>query len=89
MLKELAALRFQRTKMYNSLEVISTRKDFLNRIPFAYVLRSTVNVLVKLKSYVHQRTPPFKGTGYTFFTNSTFYRGSISKIYKELKKKKT
>jgi hypothetical protein len=80
-----------------SLEVIGIGKDFLNR---TQAPRSAGNKwdLMKLKSFwtakdtvIWTKWQPTEWDNlfiYLFFTNSTFDRGLISKIHKELKKKK-
>ena len=80
-------------KMRNSLELIGTGKDFLNRTPLAQALRSTINKwdLMKLKSFckakdIVNRTKSQPTEWEKIFTNPTSDRGLIFKIYKEFRK---
>jgi hypothetical protein len=66
---------------------------FLNRTPIAYALRSRIDKwdLIKLQNFCKakntvSRTKPQPTVWEKFFTSSTFDRGLISNIYKELKK---
>jgi len=79
--------------MGNSLEVIGTGRNFLNRIPMVHALRSKIDKwdLMKLESFCkakfivnktnQQPTDREKG-----FINPASHRALLSKIYKELKR---
>jgi hypothetical protein len=76
-----------------NLEHIGTRENFLNRTPMAHALRSTINKwdLIKLQSFCKakdtvSRTKWQPTDWEKMFTNPTFNRGLISKIYEEFKK---
>jgi hypothetical protein len=77
-----------------SLEhIIGTGEIFLNRIPIAQALGSTIDKwdLMKLKNFCKakdtvNRTKWQPTNWEKIFTNPTSDRGLISKIYKELKK---
>jgi hypothetical protein len=67
--------------------------SFLNRTPMAQALRSTIDKwdLMKLKSFCKakdtiKRTEQQPKDWEKIFTNPTFNRGLVSKIYKEPKK---
>ena len=82
--------------MGDSLEYIGMGDNFLNRIPTAQALRSTINKwnLIKLKSFckakdtINRTKQQPKGLE-KIFTKPTSDRRLISKIYKELKKLNT
>jgi len=74
-------------------EHMGTGKNFLNKTPMAYALRSRIDKwdLIKLQSFckakdtvVQTKRQPTDWE--KIFTNPTTDRGLISKIYKELKK---
>jgi hypothetical protein len=76
-----------------NLEHIGTGEIFLYRTPMAHALRSTIDKwdLIKLNSFCKakdtvKRTKWQPTDGEKIFTNPTFDRGLISKIYKEFKK---
>ena len=76
----------------NSLELIDTGDNFLNRTPMAQALRSTIDKwdLMKLKSFCKAKPTINKTKQQStewgkIFTNPISDRG-LSKIYKELKK---
>ena len=75
-------------KVRNSLELIITGIDFLNRLPLS--LRPTI-IGTSLKASVWKRsivwTRWLATELETIFTNYTFEKGLVSKIYKKLKKK--
>jgi hypothetical protein len=76
-----------------SLKSIGPGEKFLNRKPMAQALRSRIGKwdLMELKSLCKAKDT-FNRTKWQptdwekIFTNSTYNRGLISKIYKELKK---
>jgi hypothetical protein len=79
-------------KVGKSLELIGTGGNFLNRTPMAYDLISTIDKwdLMKLESFCMAKDRVNKTSGQPsdlekIFTNPTYNRGLISKIYKELK----
>ena len=72
---------------------MGTGKNFLNKTPMAYTLRSRIDKwdLIKLQSFCKAkdtvvRTKRQPTDWEKIFTNPTTDRGLISKIYKELKK---
>jgi hypothetical protein len=72
---------------------MGTGKNFLNRTPIAYALRSIIDKwdLIKLQSFCMakdtvSRTKQQPTDWEKTFTNPKFYRRLISIIYKELKK---
>ena len=79
--------------MGKNLKDMGTGEKFLNRTAMAYAIRSGIDKwdLIKLQSFCKaketvsktKRSPTDWGK---IFTNSTFDRGLISNIYKELKK---
>ena len=69
------------------------RGEFPEQSPMAYALRSTIDKwdLIKLKSFCKAKVTinktKWQPTHWEkIFTNSTFYRGLLFNIYKELKK---
>ena len=79
--------------MWNSFETVGTGKNFLNRTPIAYILRSRIDKwdLIKLQSFCQakdtvNRTKWEITDWEKIFTNPTSERELISNIYKELKK---
>ena len=79
--------------MGNSLELISTGDNFLNKTPNAQAIRLTIDKcnLMTLKSLCKakdttNRTKRQRTYWEKIFTNPITDRGLISKIYKELKK---
>ena len=83
-------------KVGNSLELIGTGDNFLNRTPTAQALRATINKwdLMKLKSFCKAKDTVIKTKRLPtdwerIFTNPLSDRGLISSIYKELKKLKS
>ncbi|EDL75144.1 rCG65845 [Rattus norvegicus] len=86
-------LKLIEEKLGQHLEHMGTGKNFLNKTPMAYALRSRIDKwdLIKLQTSVRQRTlwlgQKRQPTDWKkIFTNPTTDRGLISKIYKELKK---
>ena len=80
-------------KVGNSLEHVDTGEHFLNIIPVAKILRSTVNkwYLLKLRHFYNSKdtvneTKQQPTKWEKILINPTSDRGLISKIYKELKK---
>jgi hypothetical protein len=74
------------------LKHMNTGEIFLNRIPMAYALRSTIDKwdLIKLQSFYKakdtvNRTKRQPTDWEKICISPTFHRGLISKIYKELK----
>jgi hypothetical protein len=72
---------------------MGTGKNFLNRTPMAYALRSRIDKwdMIKLKSFCKakdtvNRTKWQPTDWEKIFTNPTTDRGLISNVYKELKK---
>jgi hypothetical protein len=85
-------LKLIENKVGKSLANMGTGDNFLNRSPIAYVLRSRIHKpnLIKLQSFFKAKDtvnrPKWQPTDWKkIFTNSTFDRGLISNIYKELK----
>jgi hypothetical protein len=77
----------------NSLELIGTVENLLNKTPMVHALRSkndkwnlmTLEIFCKAKDIVNNTN--WQPTDWeNIFTNATSDRGLISKIYKELKK---
>jgi hypothetical protein len=80
-------------KVGKNLELIGTEENFLNRTSMAHAIRSRINKwdLMKLESFcktkdIVNKTNWQPADWEKIFTNPTFDRGLISKIYKELKK---
>ena len=87
------SLKLIEQKVGNSLKLIGTGDNFLNRTPVAQALRSTIDKwdLMKLKSFCKAKSTVIKikwqpTDCYRLFTNLTSNRGLISKIYKDFKK---
>jgi hypothetical protein len=75
---------------------LNTEDIFLNRIPMAQALRSTIHKwdLIKLKSFCNTKytvksTKQQPTNWKKIFTNPTSNREIISNIYKELKKSRS
>ena len=87
-----ATLNLFEDKAGNILELIGTGDYFLNIIPVAQTVRSTIDKwdLLKLRSFCKAKdSQQEKGEPTDWekiFTHPTSDRGLISKIYKELKK---
>nr|AAQ96249.1 LRRGT00036 [Rattus norvegicus] len=86
-------LKLIEEKLGKHLEHMGTGKNFLNKTPMAYALRSRIDKwdLIKLQSFCKAkdtvvRTKRQPTDWEKIFTNPTTDRGLISKIYKELKK---
>jgi len=86
-------LKLIEEKLGKHLEHMGTGKNFLNKTPMAYALRSRIDKwdLIKLQSFCKAkdtvvRTKRQPTVWEKIFTNPTTDRGLISKIYKELKK---
>jgi hypothetical protein len=80
-------------KVGQSLELIGTGENFLNRSPMAHALRSGIDKwdFMNLKNFckakdIANKTNQQPTDWEKLFTNPTTDRGLISKIYKELKK---
>nr|AAQ91021.1 LRRGT00065 [Rattus norvegicus] len=86
-------LKLIEEKLGKHLEHMGTGKNFLNKTPMAYALRSRIDKwdLIKLQSFCKAkdtvvRTNRQPTDWEKIVTNPTTDRGLISKIYKELKK---
>ena len=86
-------LNLIKQKVRNSLELIGTGDNFVNRTQMSQALRSTVDKwdFMKLKSFCKAKdivstTKEQPIDWERFFTNLTSDRGIISKIYEALKK---
>ena len=86
-------LNLIKQKVRNSLELIGTGDNFVNRTPMSQALRSTVDKwdFMKLNSFCKAKdivstTKEQPIDWERFFTNLTSDRGIISKIYEALKK---
>jgi len=86
-------LKLIEEKVGKSLKHMGTWKNFLNKIPMAYALRSRIDKwdLIKLQSFCKAkdtvvRTKRQPTDWEKIFTNTTTDRGLISKIYQEFKK---
>jgi hypothetical protein len=86
-------LNLMEEKMEKSLELIGTGEIFLNRTPMAHALRSGIDKwdLMKLERFCKSKNTVNRTNQQTtnwenIFSNPTFNRELISKIYKELKK---
>jgi hypothetical protein len=80
-------------KVGESLELIGTEGNFIKRTPKAQALRSRIDEwgLMKLETFckakeIINETNLQTRDGEIIFTNPTFDKGLISKIYTELKK---
>jgi hypothetical protein len=85
-------LKLIEEKVGKSLEHMGTGKNFLNRTPLAYTLRSRINQwdLIKLQSFCKEKDTANRTKGQPtdwkkIFTNPTSDRKLISNVYKELK----
>ena len=86
-------LKLIEEKVGKNLEHMVIGKNFLNRTPIAYALRTKINkwTLIKLQSFYRakdmvNRTKRQPTNWEKIFTNSTSDRELISNVYKKIKK---